>query len=335
MNRYNELRSILQEQRLFKLVCGAGNEDAEEVYNLALVYTLAGCNMIDLSAKANVVKACSEGIDKAMEIAPSIGIEIKSRPFIMVSVGLKGDPHVRKASIDIDKCVKCGLCIEECEQNAIDDNFDILQYRCIGCGKCADVCQQNAVVFTHKAVDLSMILPQCMEAGAESVELHAVTTDEDSVISDWIAINDLVPDNYISLCIDRSKLSNECFIERVKSVYDVAGDRTIIQADGAPMSGGKDDFNTTLQTIATADITRKSQIPVMLLASGGTNSKTGELADLCGVVINGVSLGTYARKIVHPYISQDDFVTNVQAIKEAASIARDLIEVNIKHMRKT
>ena len=335
MSRYTELQTILREKRFFKLVCGAGNEDTDEVYNLSLVYTLAGCNMIDLSAKPDVVKACAAGIDKAINIAPSLGIGVETRPFIMVSVGLKGDPHVRKARIDTQRCAECGLCIKECEQYAIGDNFVIMEYRCIGCGKCADVCQQEAIVFTHRSVDLGTTLPQCIASGAECVELHAVSIDEDSIISDWMAINNLVPDNYISLCIDRSKLSNEHFIERVMRVYDMARERTIIQADGAPMSGGKDDFNTTLQTIATADIVKKSGIPVMLLASGGTNSKTGELANMCGVGINGVSLGTYARKLVHPLISQEGFESDEETIRKAVEIARDLIDVNIKCMRRT
>ena len=42
--------------KLFKLICGAGNEDIEEVYKLCYVYTLAGCNSIDMSANINVVK---------------------------------------------------------------------------------------------------------------------------------------------------------------------------------------------------------------------------------------------------------------------------------------
>ena len=35
---------------------------------------------------------------------------------------------------------------------------------------------------------------------------------------------------------------------------EIAGDRLIIQADGIPMSGGKDNFNTTLQAVATAEV---------------------------------------------------------------------------------
>jgi hypothetical protein len=73
----------------------------------------------------------------------------------------------------------------------------------------------------------------------------------------------------------------------------------------------------------------------MLLASGGTNSKTGELANMCGVGINGVSLGTYARKLVHPLISQEGFESDEETIRKAVEIARDLIDVNIKCMRRT
>ena len=32
----------------------------------------------------------------------------------------------------------------------------------------------------------------------------------------------------------------------------------IIQADGYPMSGGEDDYNTTLQAVATADVINKA-----------------------------------------------------------------------------
>ena len=31
MNRYEEMKSILDDQKYFKVICGAGNEDPEEV----------------------------------------------------------------------------------------------------------------------------------------------------------------------------------------------------------------------------------------------------------------------------------------------------------------
>lgn len=333
MSRYEELKKILLEHRYFKVVCGAGNEDPEEVRRLTLVYTLAGANGIDISANVEVVKACMSGIDKAYELAPLLGRKIETCPFVNVSVGLKGDPHVRKAIIDTGKCIQCGLCQIACEQKAINEEYVVMDYRCIGCGNCADVCQSEAVTFYHKRIDFDKILPQCIEAGAENLELHAIIDDDESVIADWKLINDLVPDNFISMCLDRSQLSNKHLINRIQTVYSISGKRTIIQADGDPMSGGSDNFNTTLQAIAIADIIQKSGIPVMLLGSGGTNSKTGELAKLCSVSLNGVSIGTYARKIIQPMISEDDFENNIQNIKKAVAMAEKLININLKFMK--
>lgn len=333
MERYQELQDIFNERRYFKVVCGAGNEDPEEVYKLSMVYTLAGANGIDISANVDVVKACMDGIKKAFELAPSLGRKTETHPFVNVSVGLKGDPHVRKAIIDKDECTQCGLCIDACEQNAIDEKFVVKEYRCIGCGLCSKVCTSEAIDFLHKKIDFMDILPKCLEAGAENLELHAIIDDDEKVMNDWKIINELVPNNFISMCLDRSQLSNKHLIQRINDVYKISGNRTIIQADGDPMSGGSDNFNTTLQAIAIADIIRKSKIPVMILASGGTNSKTAELARMCEIDINGASLGTFARKIVNPIITKDNFENDIKAIEEAVSIAEDLVNTTIRYMK--
>jgi len=333
INRHNELRNILREGRYFKVVCGAGNEDSEEVRKLTLVYTLAGAVGIDVSANVEVVEAAMNGIDKAYGLAALVGKEINARPFITVSVGLKGDPHVRKAKIDAATCSQCGLCLDACEQDAIDEAFNVLDIRCVGCGKCAEVCQFDSVTFYTRKVDFNEILPKCLDAGAENIELHAIIDDDDSVMSDWRVIDGLVQNNFVSMCLDRSQLSDSHLISRIKSVYEISGARTIIQADGAPMSGGSDDFNTTLQAVAIADIIRKSKIPVMILASGGTNSKTGELVKMCNVPINGVSIGTFARKIVRDLITSEDFETNQSMIKNAVAIAEKLVKDNLREIQ--
>jgi len=64
INRYTELKNILTQRRYFKVVCGAGNEDSEEVHKLTLVYTLAGAVGIDVSANVEVVEAAMKGIDQ-------------------------------------------------------------------------------------------------------------------------------------------------------------------------------------------------------------------------------------------------------------------------------
>lgn len=334
MTRYEELRAILAENRYFKMVCGAGNEDPAEVEKLALVYTLAGALGIDVSAKVDVVEAAMRGIDQALERAGELGIRLAHRPFITVSVGLKGDPHIRKAYLDDRRCSQCGDCLEACEQQAITDAFEVLVARCIGCGACAEVCQFEAVNFRDRKVDFQEILPRCLAAGAENLELHATIADDDAVRRDWEIIGSLVPDNFISVCLDRSRLSDTHLIERIRKVKAVAEERLIIQADGIPMSGGQDDYNTTLQAIAIADLIQKHQIPLMLLASGGTNSKTGELARLCGVRLNGLSVGTFARKLVRGEITAPDFPRNGSRLRRAVELAQALVAANLSPISK-
>jgi hypothetical protein len=147
------------------------------------------------------------------------------------------------------------------------------------------------------------------------------------------------------MCLDRLHLSNFAFEERVRKAKEVAGERLIIQSDGYPMSGGEDDFNTTLQAIATADVLNKKfnmklrkakniliykkENEVNQLLSGGTNSLTAVLAKQVGVKFQGASLGTFARKIVKHIVDDENFYNNKDLIKDGYLIAKDLVEKNI------
>ncbi len=330
MKRYEQLKQIFHERKYFKLVCGAGNEDIEEVRKLATVYTIAGTTVLDLSANVDVVKAAKMGIKAAYKMAPMLGKEIKIRPFLNVSIGLRGDPHVAKSKIDLDLCTKCGECIKVCRQGAITNDFVVMEYKCIGCGDCERVCEYGAISFNYKKADFEKILPDCVEEGTETMELHAVTDDDDATMNDWKLLNKIISKNYLSMCLDRSLLSNERLIDRIKKAYEITGDRMIVQADGVPMSGEGDDYNTTLQAVACADIVRKSGIPVMILLSGGTNGKTGLLARQCGVSADGVAIGSWARKVVKEFIKRDDFDSNMDVLREAVSVAEELIISNIE-----
>ena len=138
------------------------------------------------------------------------------------------------------------------------------------------------------------------------------------------------------MCLDRNHLSNSHLIERIKNAHKIAGDRLIIQADGVPMSGGKDDYNTTLQAIAIADVIQKDlkkkertfwHLPILL--SGGTNSFTGKLAKMCDIKFGGVAIGTHARKIVKKYIENDEFDSDMVNLKQAVNVAAELVEINL------
>lgn len=297
--------------KCFKLVCGAGNEDAKEVEKLVKLYSMAGCKFFDLSAKPEVVDAAKKGLE---------GRE----GYLCVSVGIKGDPHVRKAQIDYEKCKQCGKCEEICPQKTIL-HCKVKTSRCIGCGRCYSVCKSDAISFVTENKNLREVLPPLIDKGIDCIELHAMNEDDDEVFEKWNYINEIY-DGMLSICTARGNLSEEKMISRIKKMISNRADyTTIVQADGFPMSGGKDDYKTTLQAVATAEIVQNANLPVFIMLSGGTNSKTSELAKMCGINYHGIAAGTYARKIVSKYTEREDFFSNKPVFDEALQIAKNLV----------
>ncbi|NQS89000.1 4Fe-4S binding protein [Patescibacteria group bacterium] len=295
---------------------------------LVFVYCLSGAKCFDVSANIEVVKGAVLGIEEATAYAKKIGRQIISRPFINVSIGMRGDPHVRKATIT-NRCVRCGACVAECPTNAITQDIKIEQSRCIGCGNCESACNSGAIRFYHTHGNLKELLEECRQCGAEQLELHAAVPDSDSIFKEWSMINEVVGDNYVSMCLDRLHLGDSYLKRRIKKAKEIAGGRFIVQADGVPMSGGTDDYNTTLQAVAIADIIMKGDLGVKVLLSGGTNSLTAKFADMCGVAYNGVSIGTFARNLIKDFIHQDDFMADDEKISLAVAIADELVIANI------
>ncbi|KAJ0980583.1 hypothetical protein J5N97_008838 [Dioscorea zingiberensis] len=144
-----------------KLICGASFEDAADVRNLSLVYTLAGVACIDCAADASVVNAVSDGIDAACRIASV------RRPWVMISVNDdRNDLHFRKAEFDPEDCPPdCSRpCEMVCPANAIlskrtsggveiqhDSHAGgklqggVITERCYGCGHCLPVCPYDRI----------------------------------------------------------------------------------------------------------------------------------------------------------------------------------------------
>tara|TARA_Y100000991_G_scaffold203312_1_gene177905 strand:+ start:827 stop:1855 length:1029 start_codon:yes stop_codon:yes gene_type:complete len=334
--RFGLYKDLLSSSNYFKLVCGAGNEDKEEVEYLTFIYTLAGCAGFDVSATPEVVLSAKKGIDAAISKKKEFNINIPFRPFITVSVGMPGDHHVRKALITSD-CVACNLCIPTCPTDAIPNSLQIITDLCIGCGNCEAVCPPaaNAITYEHNAKELLSVLPKCIEAGAESIELHSGVPDNESTLKEWKIVSDSIPNGMISMCLDRKHLSNEELIDRIISAKNIADDRLIIQADGIPMSGGIDDYNTTLQAVAITDIINKKlktksksfkNLPVLI--SGGTNSYTGDLARQLNVNFNGITIGTHARKVISKFRDNPKNLKNEQIVT-AIKNAKYLINKNL------
>ena len=309
------LKDLLESKRCFKLVCGAGNEDVLQVENMTALYAKAGCRFFDVNASSEVVEAAKRGL-KFAEVDDAC---------ICVSVGIKGDPHVCKAQIDYDKCIGCGQCDEICPQRAIVYH-KVKKAKCIGCGRCLKVCPKGAISYISEPKELSEVLPPLVKSGIDCIELHAMGENSCEIEKNWDYIKENF-DGIISICTSRGKLSDKALIERIKTMTEnLAPYRVIVQADGFPMSGGEDDYKTTLQAVATAEIVQNENLPVYIMLSGGTNSKTAELARMCGINYHGIAVGSYARKIVRKYIESKDFLTNKDKFNEALKIAESLVK---------
>jgi len=220
---------------------------------------------------------------------------------------MPGDNHVRKAKILQENCTECDACIPVCPTDAIPDILTIIEDRCIGCGACGVACQDDAIGYSHKEIEIETVLKDCVGLGIENVELHAAVIDDEPVLHEWEIVNKINSYGFNSVCLDRGYLSNHALKKRIEKMLEICPDRMIVQADGIPMAGGKDDFRTTLQAVACADIVDKFSLPVHILLSGGTNSLSVKLSKECSVPFAGVSIGTFARHLVYEHINHSEF----------------------------
>lgn len=320
------LKDLLEKRQCFKLVCGAGNEDAEEVERLVTLYSKAGCMFFDLCAKPEIVDAAKRGLERA---------GIKENRYLCVSVGIDGDPHITKAVIDQTKCVKCGKCKSICPHDAIIelDKYKVKKERCLGCTQCANQCPKGAIEMVSQLMDYKDALPKLIAKGIDCIEFHAISEDERDVNEKWLQINEQF-DGMLCISIDRSELGDRKLKERVKRMLSIREPyTTIIQADGIAMSGSNDEFGTTLQSVATAQLFQNANFPAYIMMSGGTNTKSTELAKMCGVRPHCLAVGSYARKIVKEYLVRDDFYTNEENMAKAVKIAKNLIDTSLENMR--
>ncbi len=304
---------------MLKIVCGAGNEDCESVKRLVYVYAKAGCEYFDISARKDVLDAAKE----AVKLAGA------GSAHFCVSVGIKGDPHITKAKIKESVCIKCGKCLRNCPNDAIYPSITVNDKRCVGCGTCAKVCPTGAMTMYEKDVNVEEILPYMVENGVEILELHVMGQDRQDMDYKWNVINECNP-RYASICVDREYFGNKEAISRIRSM--IAHRKpytTIVQADGIPMSGSDDTYKTTLQAVAMAEIIQNANLPVHIVLSGGTNSKTAELAKICGINYWGIAIGSWARRIVKKYIYTEDFWDNMDAQVKAIEAARELVKSSV------
>lgn len=311
-----KLKEILNNRSCLKLICGAGNENIKEIEKLVYVYASAGFNLVDVSAKTDVIRAARRGIERSGTDA-----------LLCVSVGLQDDIHLSKAFINKQKCINCGQCLNICPQTAIyteDEIYIVDEKKCIGCMRCKSHCSNDAILVEKKTkAPYAMLLPLLSEK-IDCVEYHCSSEKVNDIIDNWHKIQS-VYNGMLSICLDRSKLGNDKLYSLISDMIKDSPDYTfVLQTDGRPMSGSGNDYKSTLQAVAFAELINSYNMPVYIILSGGTNAKSSMLARECDVKINGVAIGSYARKIVKEFIDADNFFEDDISCNKAISAAKNL-----------
>ena len=280
------LFKILNERKIFKLVLGLGNQSEENIVSNVEIYAKAGCDMFDINASEEAINAVYKGLEKAGKN--------KEDFLLCISTGISGDAHINKAEIIKSKCSGCSACVNVCPQDAIillDDGYPFVQKeKCIGCKKC----KCKAISFFENESDFDEAFRLAEKYNLDCIEIHLSSKKVPYDLLKSLIKKSKTP---LSFCLDRKYYSNEKMKKIINKIKKWCGSSEfIIQADGVPMSGGENTFSSTLQAVSTAHLI--SDFTDYILISGGTNEKTSELAKICGIKYNGISVGSYARNLI-------------------------------------
>ncbi|KAI5650921.1 hypothetical protein M9H77_36926 [Catharanthus roseus] len=301
-----------------KLICGASFEDAVDIRNLSLVYTLAGVDCIDCAAEASVVSAVNEGIEVARAIVPV------RRPWVMISVNDDEDLHFRKAEFDPDECpIDCSRpCETVCPANAIQLESaagafkgGVLVERCYGCGRCFPVCPYDKIRENTYVRDVTTTAELLKRDDIDAIEIHTSGRHYMAFEELWNGLGDSV-ENLKLVAVSMPDLK-DVTIGAMKTLHSIMERKlccnNLWQLDGRPMSGdiGR---GATREAIAFALrlASAEDKPKGFLQLAGGTNAHTVDglkrfsenerrpslLSSSDNALISGIAFGGYARKIV-------------------------------------
>ncbi|AKG23598.1 circadian clock protein LdpA [Calothrix sp. 336/3] len=323
----NPLRS-LNKGHWFKLICGASFQHLPAVRSLAIAYTLAGADCIDVAADPAVVAVAYQGL----QIAAQIGVEAQRRgfaysgnlPFLMVSLNDGEDPHFRKAEFDPEQCPPdCHRpCEKVCPAQAIEfagitNNFSgVIPDKCYGCGRCLPICPYGRIYTSNYVITPGAIAPLILSSGVDAIEIHTQVGRLSEFQRLWQAILPWVGNlKLVAIsCPDGAGM-----IAYLRALYEVISEAIaahnialVWQTDGRSMSGDIGD-GTTLAAVKLGQKVLTANLPGYVQLAGGTNSYTvaklrslGLLAhDKCQPPhISGVAYGSYARVLLSPVLDK-------------------------------
>lgn len=327
----------------FKLICGASYQALPAVRNLALAYSLASVDCIDVAADLAVIAAAKEGLAAAEKCASLTDWERAQRyrrPLLMVSMSAGEDPHFRKAYFDPAVCpIDCPRpCEGVCPAAAID-RTGVIRDRCYGCGRCIPICPLGLIEARSHPTSLDAIAHSVLNQ-ADALEIHTQVGQQSAfdrlwrTISPWIGHLRLIS---VSCPDGESLIDYLQTLQRVMDLPQKNGPALIWQTDGRPMSGdiGK---GTTHATVRLAQKVLDADLPGHIQLAGGTNQytvlKLRELGLLKGSIedvvsdrtVSGIAYGSYARRLLMSVIEQTHYLEEVpQALQKAVALAESLV----------
>jgi Fe-S-cluster-containing hydrogenase component 2 len=310
----------LQAARWFKLICGASSQDLPAIRSLAIAYSLAGADCIDVSAEPAVVAAARSGIEMAAELADTarqLGYR-PAQPWLMVSVNDGQDPHFRKAVFDPRQCPPdCPRpCVAVCPAAAIAFNparSGVVAERCYGCGRCLPICPSQLIAEESYVSTPAAVLELLQLTEIQAIEIHTQPEHQQEFQQLWQQLHPALSSLQLISISSPAGLEHRWAIAKLLQTLNPVP--TIVwQTDGRPMSGdiGK---GTTHAAIALGREVAAAKLPGYIQLAGGTNhytvAKLRELnllnplqTDDC--FVSGVAYGSYARVLLSTVLEQLD-----------------------------
>ncbi len=318
---YYPLQS-LRESSWFKLICGASFQHLPAIRNLALAYTLAGADCIDVAADPAVIAVVQEGLEVAESLAPR-----KSQPWLMISLNDGEDPHFRKAEFLTTECPHdCSRpCEKICPAQAITFS-GVNDQLCYGCGRCLPVCPHE-LIYTRSYVSTpTAIVPLIENNSIDAVEIHTQVGHFQNFQRLWQVLSPLV--NKLKLlaisCPDAPDLI--FYLQTLHKLISPLPCPLIWQTDGRPMSGDIG-IGTTAASVKLAQKVLRAGLPGYIQLAGGTNDHTVTKLKNIGLLpknksgktkppyVSGIAYGSYARSLLLPILNQLETI-NYSNIKE-------------------